>query len=742
MVAAQTRKKRAINNDKPLVQEIPAMPESQLFVEMFPIAPEAIPPLTAYHVYLKEGDPLLIGGKLAYQLRIALKGMWVWAGERLLTDTPPNTVELIMALDHLRESQPKVYGALEGIEEDYQWQPTPQLLADYVARAPVAALEGEIRAALTEAAGGKLLNARVERSATVQAWNIAQQPALSLSVTTRIIYDHDLAAYAQTLKSRNEMVGLTVADRTSTLQGEIIDVVGNLGKQRNRLLNLTQREKMQDILRLAPDDEPVVRVQAGRNVYDYTASALYILVRLEDAERFGIDPRQAEAALRIKPPIRAGLVKAASDQLKKHNLIANAFSTKTAPELFTRAAFKPFLRFGKGVRVYDPAKVMYDAAAMGDYARLEKYRTEPLRAAVVNTLNEKIDDFVEALRRKLRAEYGFDIDMARERKVKVLSKENLVAAAKVLEKEAPDIILMFMPDEGAPAVDPKNPTRKMPPQPVDEDEDYYSLARYFRSLALARGLPCQVIHRATLDDPEDMPRVVLGTLAKSGNLPFVLDEPLSYADFVVGLDVVTAEKPNADHSVNTTFTARVYRSDGALLRYVAHTEPVMLAEPIPLAVMNTLFPLDEMKKKRVLLHYSGRLSNELRALLVQWSKAAKINFKLVEIMQYSAPRVYSLDAGKIAGAPVGSGFLLNDEEALLVTSTAPYSMTAQPLHLRAEGLTAAQAIESVQAFTLLHYGAFTLPKLPVTLYRGEEVAATLAKGALVGGEYSVVPWWL
>jgi hypothetical protein len=726
MVTTQTPPKRAINNNKSLVQEIQFMAESQLFVEMFPVAPDVLPPLTAYILFVKEGDPLLLGGKLAYQLRLSLQGLWVWANERLLTDTPPNPVELLMLFDHLRESQPKVFGTLDGIEEDYAWTPTPQKLAEIVVRAPAAELEGEIRVALTESAGGKLTNARIERGAHIQAWNVAQNPALSLSVTTRIVYDFDLATYAQTLKSRNEMVGLSVADRTSTLQGEIIEVVGNLNKQRKNLLNLTQREKMQDILRLAPDDEPVVRVQSGRNTYDYTASALWILVRLEDCERFGVDKRQAENALNLKPPVRAGLVKAASDQLKKHNLINSAFSTQNAPDLFARTAYKPFLRFAKGVRVYDPAKMIYDMAALGDYARLQKYRDQPMRAAVVNTINEKIDDFVEAMRRRLRSDYGYDIDMARERKVKVLSKETLLSAAKVLEKEAPDVIFMFMPDEPA-------------SQSTNKDD---SLADYFRSLALARGLPCEVIHRATLDDPEAMPRVIMSTLGKTGNLPFVLDEALSFADFIVGLDVITAEKPNTDNSVNMYFTARVYRGDGALLRSVTHCETVAADESIPLAAMNTLFPLDEMKKKSVLLHYNGHLSNDVRTLLVNWSKTAKITFKLVEITQDNAPLVYALDKGKITGAPIGSAMLLNNEEALLLNSVAPQNVTAQPLHLRAEGLTVTEAIESVQAFTLMHYGATVLPLLPVTLYRGEELATTIAKGTLAGGEYGVVPFWL
>jgi argonaute-like protein implicated in RNA metabolism and viral defense len=239
-----------------------------------------------------------------------------------------------------------------------------------------------------------------------------------------------------------------------------------------------------------------------------------------------------------------------------------------------------------------------------------------------------------------------------------------------------------------------------------------------------------------------MPRVIMSTLGKTGNLPFVLDEPLTFADFIVGLDVITAEKPNADGSVNMYFTARVYRGDGALLRSLAHCETVAPDESIPLAAMNTLFPLDEMKKKNVLLHYNGRLSNDVRTLLVNWSKTSKITFKLVEITQTNVPLIYALDKGKITGAPIGSAMLLNSEEALLLNSASSQNIAAQPLHLRAEGLTTTEAIESVQAFTLMHYGATVPPVLPVTLYRGEEIAATIAKGTIPGGEYGVVPFWL
>ena len=82
------------------------------------------------------------------------------------------------------------------------------------------------------------------------------------------------------------------------------------------------------------------------------------------------------------------------------------------------------------------------------------------------------------------------------------------------------------------------------------------------------------------------------------------------------------------------------------------------------------------------------------------------------------------------------------EEALLLNSASSQNIAAQPLHLRAEGLTTTEAIESIQAFTLMHYGSIVPPLLPVTLYRDEEIAATIAKGTLPGGDYGVVPFWL
>lgn len=720
-----------------------------LFVEMFPIATSA--PLTAYRVLGEES----VGGKLAYHLRLRLPGAWVWLSSRLITDEPPNPVELMMALDNLRESHPDTFGGVEGVEEDYGWRPDPHLIADFVVRGPVATLESTIRQALTGAGGSKLGEMRIERESRITGWEVGGKPALSISIQTRLVYPQELSEYAKGLKSNKELIGLWVADRTSTLRGEIVEVVGKLKKERARLIDIASREKMREILRAGDNAEPVVRVQTGRSTYDYTASALSLLITADTAERFGLDGRQVDGVLRLKPAMRASLVKATADVLKQHGILPEAqsaaFNHQNAPELFSTSVPRPMLRFGSGAgsktaigkpikpttpsRKYDPHKLGYDAAACGTYARLEAFMNGPIRAAVVNTLDEPIDDFIEALRRKLKSDFAFDVDLARERKIKTLSKSTLDSAIKVLEKEAPHLILIFMPDEDE-----------------DDDADFRGMAQYFRQLALARGMPCQVITRSTLHDPDSMPRVIVGVLGRTGNLPYVLDEPMPYCDYVAGIDVVRADEPNDDGTINVTAAARIYRNDGALIRYCAQTLTLGDDEALPLAAVSALFPTDDFGGKRIVLHREGAFSKEERALLTTWSSVSKITFLPVEVLAGS-PRLYALEKGKVVAAPPGSLFSINAREALLVAAGGSLSpqaaamTTPQPLHIRVPNwdapfgkLSIAQAMESVQLMALMHYGT-THARLPVTLHRGEDLAAALADKHTIPS-YSVVPFWL
>lgn len=696
--------------------------ERQLFTEVFPIDTASLPQLFAYRIQAANGDALKLGGKLAYRLRHTFPGFWVWAGERILTDLQPNPVKLMMAVDSLVKQEPAVFGEIVAVEADVLWEPTAAALADFVARGPLEQLGGAMRDALAKT-HFTLRNARVEREHRLRTWVVNDQPAVSFSIISHLIADVELVAYAATVDKPAELVGLRVADKSTTLQGQIIKIVGTLGEHRERLLGLTLREQTRTLLLQAPDDELVVKVTAGRNEYDYAASALKVMVGLSDIGRFGLDPQHAARALRLKPSLRAQMVKIVADIAKSQHLVSNAFSTVATPEPFTDVPLEAEIVFGANrTRRYDPDQTAFDYEQYGAYWTRERFTKEPIRVAIINSLQAPISDFVEAMQRLVKSDFNFEIEVVRERKVKVVSPANLESAVRALKKETFDVILVFVENQ------------------VEEEDEESAADRFVRAQIVGRGLPCLVIHESTLNKPEAMNSLMMGLFARAGNVPYLFDEPLPYADYVVGLDLIRQGKKD---TTVITGISRIYRADGALLCSLTRSAPLGKADGIPDALLTALLPADLLSGARVIIHSAAPFRRDELRTLSAWAETSGALFYPVEVMQRGAPRVYALEAGKIGSAPKGTVFRLNDTEAFLITSAAPEDATPQPLHVRTRSaLSIDDALHSVIMFTLLHYGALKTPKLPVTVHNADYIRATVMRGMMTDATERDVPFWL
>ena len=92
-------------------------------------------------------------------------------------------------------------------------------------------------------------------------------------------------------------------------------------------------------------------------------------------------------------------------------------------------------------------------------------------------------------------------------------------------------------------------------------------------------------------------------------------------------------------------------------------------------------------------------------------------------------------------------FLLNDNSAYMVSSPPPegkygYTSTAVPLQINNySSLTMRDAIHSVLALTLLHYGSVRSTRLPVSTHASDKIAGFLRNIGLtsISGD---VPFWL
>ena len=154
--------------------------------------------------------------------------------------------------------------------------------------------------------------------------------------------------------------------------------------------------------------------------------------------------------------------------------------------------------------------------------------------------------------------------------------------------------------------------------------------------------------------------ISLGILGKTGNIPFVLAEPLPYADLVVGIDIARERKRRLPGSVSATAIARIYFGDGQFLRYVIHDTPLE-GETVPDNVLQRLFPISEFRGKRVVIHRDGYFRGGEREALRAWGNRVGATFELVEVIKSGTPRIYGLAKnGAVQQPPKGSALRLSD----------------------------------------------------------------------------------
>jgi hypothetical protein len=711
---------------------------SDLFVEIFPLHPDSIPHLVRYHLDFIAGvDSRFIdeiGKRLAARLRRLLDGDWLWVNQSIITDNAElNPLEVMVIAHALKNDYPDFFRPLDAIQPQTTTDLTASEIALFVQRTRLKQLNDDLQAEV-EQFNDKIHNAKTTREVKLQSWDVNGQPSVSISIASRLTYDRTLQAFIgdETDADRvyERIISLWVTDGAN-LRGEIIDLGGLVGDHRERLLIESPDIDSEHVLNASPHSW-IIKVRVDGAERELLAERVYPLVRLPQLHHFDVDPQRALQTLQMSPKNRAIQVRAVSEIAKQAGIIDKAFDSRNSPESFTSADFEMNLRFNENrVRRYNMESLADDFSKMGVYKLRPRFEQNPISIGVINTLNLKLDDFLEALRRQLGRSFPFEIEMIRERRVRVVSRVNLESAVRVIEKESPDIILAFFPDDHRSG--------------DDEEGGEDATADYIKSLTLARGLPIHVVYEATMDNPDAMTGIILSILGKTGSTPFVLAEPIETADYVVGLDFVRQTFATMDH-VRLTGIARVYRADGEFLYYTVR-EVEITDDKLPFVLVRDLFPQKKFARARVMIHHLHKFPPELLTALTLWGKTIGTTFQPIEIIPTGAPRLYALDASGVVQPTWGSAFKLNDHEALLVSNVPKDNITPQPLHIRTlsagdEPIPIDEALRSVLVWTLLTYGAEQLPKLPVTVSNVAQLSIWLQRGNRFSLQDGAVPFWL
>ncbi|MFW9990685.1 MAG: Piwi domain-containing protein [Candidatus Odinarchaeota archaeon] len=709
-----------------------ALPDKKVhcFVEIFPIDSTGFPELHAYQIDAGGVNVTDIGGKLAFAFTKRLPGSWVWINPYLLTDTPPSEEDLGNVVENFRISEPETYKYLGSITPETGWNPSPYERAAFCVNGLFPKYDMKISNYLSREKKD-LGNATVELVCHRHPLVVFEEPAVSVSISSRIICKQDLSAFSCTLAVPEDLIGIQVCDKGNiSIKGEIIGVVGPLKDHRERLVSITKNLKTRRNLETSPDEELVVTVLVNRRSYDYAVSSLHIVVTPDDSDRFNIDGREALRAMRVDPAKRATLVKDITEPLIASHVLRPAYKSPESKHFIsaTDVSFTPELKFGDDtVKACKSGEAWRYMKECGLYEQLPRYQDgTPIKVGVLNALVESNHQlFWDELSRELEDIHA-SIELVHEERVVDFSRTGLRENYQKLEDRNLDIIVALFPN--------------LYRDGMGAGSAYLA----FKNMAIGRGIPNQVVHQRTLGNYSALGNIALGLVGKTGNVPFVLATPLPYADYVVGFDIVRERKNSRERRISNAAIARVYFGNGQFVRYVID-DTHLGEETIPESVLQNLFPAEDFQRKRVVIHRNGYFRRSEKEGLKRWAGKIRATFHFVEIIKTSNPRLYAMEEnGKVKQPEKGTTFKINEREALLIsTLPAVRDVTPLPLKIRTESpFTVEKAVHSVLSFTLLHYGSVYQPKLPVTVHYSDRIASMALRGIIPKALKGSVPFWL
>ena len=691
----------------------------KLFTEIFPVNTEALPELTAYKLEVSGSDNVdEISYKLCYRLETRFRGYWYWdeAGKHLLTDKPQAEEAMNNYLKELWEKREEVFRSLDAIKISPAYKPSTQGIASFVAKA----LLDDVAPAINKS----LLGHRQEKEKYFinlvcdrYGWVVYGHPTVSISIKSELEYKDDLKAYTAKVQNVNDLIGLHVLDKTKPFESsmEITEIMGNLGEdgRREKLLQYTTSSAMQQRIENAPDDELVVKT---KNRYDYISSVLKIKIHNKDYARFGISER-----LQIPTDQRVEIITLIADIIKKTGFVDSAYaSTRKKQEKKHEHLFltKEEIGYTDQLKIGDDQKVSPRGLfnGMKQHGLYRPSNNKQIRIAILNMMSEvSLENLRNALRENLGTQLGYNLlQSGKIINMDQPSRAQLEDAIGKLGQKKPDIILGIIPE-----------SNYLP------DDEEWTLYDDFKDLTLQRNLQSQIIVSKNVNNPYIINNVVLGILAKTGNIPYVLAEPITYADLIVGLDVSRRQKDNLQGTTNAAGMARIYFANGELMRYNIR-EATLEGEIIPPNVLRGIFPQSDFANKKIIVHRDGNLPEPEKEALMKWGDEIDAKFYFVEVIKSGCPRLYAtMGQKKVIKAPKGSIFTFGETEALLVSSEFPDSFKATPRPIRVcthDSFPLKEALHSVLSLTLLHYGSVRPPRLPVTTYYADKISSMASRG--------------
>ena len=319
----------------------------------------------------------------------------------------------------------------------------------------------------------------------------------------------------------------------------------------------------------------MLRVESGGAQYDYAADALQLVVTFDTVKRFDVMPQQVERALQINASLRAQLVK--SPPISPRTPGCSTTPSASKARRIASSTFSPS-RASSGV---DDKVRDYERELLGvDFSKLGAWRFEGKTLRVADHQRARRGRRVSSCRR-WSVNSTSASHQARHRP-RAQGQSRLARQSRQRHPRA-------SPKKSVDRCSPSSPTKP------DARDDVAPHDRYLKTQTVARALPSLILHESTLHKVEAMPQLIMGLMARAGGTPFAFEEPLPYADLLVGLAVQRAIKKDG----NTSRRWRgCYSNRGVALGWRAARATTPEGAGLPDEMLAQLLPPKQIPNKR------------------------------------------------------------------------------------------------------------------------------------------------
>lgn len=729
-------------------------------IDVFPIEYDlARQPLTAYRLNAPNLDEA--GGAFAARVRTLSKLPGVWLrGQNCLVTSAQFT--LVMAKDLLKQLHQMALATMQHtttIESISNWYATPAIIAQYVAEGILDLAYDAVSDAL-KPEQVVIGNVQVLRQAQFKGLVVGgTTPAIQITVRSVMSSSQSLDDYLRKHGAdQAKASGLAIKCRSTSgtfdgIIGKLDDLADGGISHRDRLKGYSPSDYPMAWLDSLPHDHLVVALKPnyGKTIYQYPIKAVRMVVSTANLHHFTqvrTEQRDIAGYLKLPPAKRYTMVQTVWQTVQNYFTqqqlavkLSSAYTQQTHLQLFSTATelgFKPDLRFASRVISINQDSQMLPALQEGGIFRLS---TPIIKMAIVDAIPQEThkQQRLDQLTRLRDLFAGLQITLKRATDLLHVTetepgkqRAKLRQALREVMAAKPDVILIYLPSSDRDA------------HRADDPSSLYNVAK---EVTIGAGIASQVVYQKTLETSYADANIVMGILGKTGNIPYVLANPLPFADVVVGLDI-GRRKMNNGGSLNMGAMSRVYLSNGHLLGYNLASGNLLEGETIPSEILETIFPPEEFGGKRVIIHRDGRFPNAELESLVEWGEAIQAELYPVEVTKSGTPRMYRLIQGKVEQTGKQTIFYLDEQTAFIVTSPPPAfkniaKTTAQPLKIRnLSTLTLQQALISVISLTLLHYGSVRPPRLPVSTHASDKIAGFYLRDIRPHQAKGDKPFWL